>query len=166
MSSSSIYILSGPIRSGKTTMLQRWLSQGITANGILTPDVADKRKLYAIAVQTYTDLETEEDGREVTKVGRFVFDAGVFAAARNLLEKEAQDDPPWLIVDEVGKLELHRGEGLEPALEKVIRKYLEGAQRGRLLLVIRDGLLQEAIDHYGLQDSIVITQENQLMQLR
>lgn len=166
MSHSSIYILSGPVRSGKTTLLQQWLSQGISAGGILTPDVAGKRKLYAVAAQTYADLETENTDRETMQVGRFVFDATVFDATRRLLEKEAQEDPSWLIVDELGKLELHRNEGLEPALGALIRRYKEDKQIGRLLLVIRDSLLDEAVRHYGLQNAAVITRAEQLMPLR
>lgn len=158
-----VYILSGPVRSGKTTMLQQWLSQGVRAGGILCPDRGERRSLCLLGTPHCLELEPEDSrGKKTVPVGRFVFDAAVFETAREHLLLDAARDPDWLLADEVGKLELHRGEGLEPALTKVIRRYASGRQKGRLLLVIRDSLLEEAITRYGLQNSRIITSTDQL----
>lgn len=57
--------------------------------------------------------------------------------------------PDWVIVDEVGKLEIEQHTGIEPALSQIIDLYKVNA-KGSLLLVIRDYLLEQAIAHYKL----------------
>src|SRR6476660_5088570 len=120
--SSNIYILSQPIQTGKTTLLQTWLKGQSNAGGILTPDVNGKRKLFDIATQTYFDLQLNE-GDEGIRIGKFVFDTGIMQKARAILLDSKQQAYDWLVVDEVGRLEMDRKEGLEPALSDIIHHF-------------------------------------------
>jgi tRNA-binding EMAP/Myf-like protein len=46
------------------------------------------------------------------------------------------------VVDEVGKLEIEREEGLEPVISELVSYYKSEKAVGKLLLVIRDYLLK------------------------
>ena len=79
-------------------------------------------------------------------------DLNVFT--QNILSATAPELTEWLVIDELGKLELAGG-GLEPALGQVLARYRQ-AGTGRILLVIRDTLLAQAISRYGLQGAQVV----------
>jgi len=59
----------------------------------------------------------------------------------------------FLIIDEIGRLELNQNKGLEPALGVVINKFINKEVSGNLILVIRDYLLEECIEKYQLQEA-------------
>lgn len=149
---STIYILSQPIQSGKTTLLQEWVQTQNSVGGILTPDIDGKRKLLDISTNTYYDLQLaeHEDG---IRIGKFVFDAVVLQQSQTILGKAIKQQFEWVVVDEVGKLEMDRKEGLEPVLSEVIHYFKTQQTSTKLLLVIRDYLLQDAIHYYGLEDA-------------
>ena len=65
--------------------------------------------------------------------------------------------PAWLLIDEVGKLETEQGEGLEPAVLQTIATYRQ-QKDNRLLLVIRDTLLEQALRKYDLYGCNIINQ--------
>lgn len=155
MPKNNIYILSQPIQTGKTSLLMRWTEQQENIAGILTPDVGGKRKLYDIAQKRYYNLQLNEHDEGV-RIGRFVFDKGVFNYAQQVIHKSVDAEPDWLIIDEAGRLEIDRNEGLEPAVSETIRHFRTSSANTRLLLVIRDYLLNDAITHYGLQDAVVL----------
>lgn len=159
---SNIYILSRPIRSGKTTALRQWLGSRQDVAGILTPDVMGKRMLYNISTQQTFPLETSGNTDDIIQIGRFSFDAAMFDLARQILTLGAAAEPSWLVIDEVGKLELEQHTGLEPALSAIIRQYQSGQATGRLLLVVRDYLLTRAIRHYGLTSSVTVSSTDRL----
>lgn len=159
MSLHKIYILSEAIHSGKTTQLQQWLrNKDYQVSGILTPDKDGKRKLYDIARNEYHELEIEDElpEEEIEKIGKYRFGKAGFRKAQEILRRSIKENSEWMIVDEVGKLELDNKEGLEPALGEVIQFYREGNAKGKLILVIRNYLLDEAVDVYGLNRDMLI----------
>lgn len=153
-----IVIFSRAVRTGKTTALQRWTEGRENIGGILTPDEHGMRKLLDIASGKKYDLQADEHftGETIT-IGRFVFNAAVMERAKQLLHESLNRSPVWLVIDEVGKLEVEQHAGLEPAVIQIIHHYQSGRAEGRLLLVIRDSLLEKAIEKYGLQNAEVYT---------
>jgi nucleoside-triphosphatase THEP1 len=84
-------------------------------------------------------MGTAGDGPQV---GPYTFDARALAWANAVLAR----DLPWaglLLVDEIGKLELWRGEGLAPILPRGDQpgRGLAGARRS--LVLVREALLPE-----------------------
>lgn len=146
--------MSQPVQSGKTTLLQKWLETK-NAAGILTPDVNGKRVLYDVAEKKFYELELNENSGGI-KVGKFEFNKDNFEVAKSILRKQKKAGLDWLVVDEVGKLEIERKEGLEPVITELIMHYKSEDAKGNLLLVIRDYLLDTAIAQYALQDAIVL----------
>lgn len=152
--SNNIYIFSRPVRSGKTTELARWIQDQKAAGGILTPDIDGLRHLVDIATGNAIQLETKNIGQSTIEIGKFIFLEESFQQARTILLNSMHGRFEWFIVDEVGKLEIERKEGLEPALEKIIKHHK--TINTKLLLVIRDSLLQKAITYYHLDEAIIV----------
>jgi nucleoside-triphosphatase len=149
-----IYILSAAVHSGKTTALQHWLATGVDAAGILCPDVDDLRIVLDISTQQQVQLQKSVSTHSTDIcIGKYVFSADGFAKAQAFLMHAQSAAAKFLVVDEIGKLELN-GKGLEPALSQILKNYREHSQH--LLLVVRDYLLEDVIAHYELQEAIVI----------
>ena len=146
----NIYILSGPIQTGKTTRLGKWLEDKSNVDGILQPVIDGKRYLVDIRSNIARQLcvANINDPGKVIKVGNFTFDRKVFDWAQAELVNALENRPGWLIVDEVGKLELD-GEGLEPAVYELIKKSQDYPEI-KFLFVVRDSLLQSFFEYYNL----------------
>jgi len=151
---SNIYIFSRPIRTGKTTDLEEWIKDRDDVGGILTPDREGRRCLLDISTNMLHEFQVAEPSTHTLSIGRFFFSAEAFQIAQDILLHSASS---WLIIDEVGKLEIEHHTGLEPALSRIISYYQSAADiETRLLLVVRDTLLDQAIDKYRLQNAHVI----------
>jgi nucleoside-triphosphatase THEP1 len=159
MSLHKIYLFCEAIHSGKTTQLQQWLrNKTDQVSGILTPDKDGKRQLYDIARNEYHELQMDENApeKEILEIGKYRFAKEGFAKAQEILRRSLEENTEWMVVDEVGKLELNEQTGLEPALGEVIRFYQNGDAKGKLILVIRNYLLDEAVEVYGLNRDMLI----------
>ena len=109
------------------------------------------------------------------RIGNFEFNESSFAAARNELERcrtagqlQGAEQPDghisWVIVDEVGPLELHRKQGLEPAVGELLRSAnagAVGAPQSRFIIVVRPSLrdklvstfLNDQVDSVDIEDA-------------
>lgn len=159
MENNNIYILSQPIHSGKTTLLMNWLQRTPHVAGILTPDVDKWRMLYDVANKTYHPLQVRASHpvNDLTMIGKFRFSKTGFHLAQQILQRSAHSNADWVIVDEVGLLEIKQGAGLEPLLSDIIYLYKSRKDsQNKLLLVIRDYLLDEARVHYGIENATIL----------
>ena len=143
------FILTAPIQSGKTVSLISWSANRNDVNGIFTPVVGGKRVF--MNAQTKEQFPMEATGEEETLVvGRFVFSKAGFDKAiqiiRNAIHKEG-----WLIIDEIGPLEL-KGEGFCDVLKEVL-----ALRREKILLVVREGLAEQVKDHFSMYSSTCIS---------
>lgn len=152
----NIFILSKPIQSGKTTSLMEWCERKDNVTGILTPDIEGSRKLYDIVNKTYIDFEAKQPFTDtnIVSIGKYNFFEHVFEKAQQIILNQTDSD--FLIIDEIGRLELNQNKGLEPALGIIIKKYLNKQISSNLILVIRDYLLDECIENYHLHDAKTI----------
>ncbi len=167
----NIYILSKAIKTGKTTELISWCNFQKNVGGILTPDVDGYRKLFDIDTKEYFDFEvnTASTDSEVTIVGRFRFYNSAFTLAQQILLENT--NKKYLIIDEIGRLEINQNIGLEFVLKEIINQYVNNSIEGNLILVVRDYLLLECIEKYKLFNAKIIqsvseiTDENKLFGL-
>ncbi len=157
----SIIVFTAPVNAGKTTALMNWVKGKENIGGFLAPDIDGRRRLYFLRSRQLHDFQLTETAAkkaapgETVAVGRFFFDASAFALARQTLLEDSERGSSWVIIDEIGKLEL-QGEGLEPAAGKVIRKFQAGEAPGKLLLVVRSELVEKVAAYYGLEQYAVI----------
>lgn len=154
MRNNRIYILTGDIRSGKTTALQQWASLQPKVHGFLTPDVEGWRMCYDLSDgRMFSFQKAQAEGENEVCIGRFVFDRQGFVWMQAMLTAHCQNSDTPFIVDEVGKLEL-AGEGIASALHPFLAFHQTSTTP--VILVVRASLLQAVQETFGLQDAHVL----------
>ena len=146
-----IYILTGDIRTGKTTALLNWINNRKDVDGLLCPDDENgKRYFLNIKTKEHFNLEVHQDyDMEIVEIGPFQFSKAAFDKANNfLMSSTSEMENRYLIVDELGKLEL-KNKGLHLAAEQLIPHYMLNVKYD-LILVVRESLLDEIIRHYSI----------------
>ena len=92
-------------------------------------------------------MEAEINERRIQQVGRYTFSATAFDWANKvLLDAALQPEIKWLVIDEIGPLEL-QGKGLAPAFDHIV-KNLRPDQN--LVLVIREKIAESIVLLYNL----------------
>lgn len=142
-----VIILTGTIQSGKTTALQKWVKMH-NAAGLLTPDVDGKRVLYSIAENLYYSFQSPQQSSETVSVGRYHFYKEAFDHANKLLTAKTACD--WLVIDEIGQLELQE-QGFFPAVMEILKG------QTKVLLVVRTTLVDAVVDKFSLQTATRIS---------
>jgi nucleoside-triphosphatase len=149
-----ITILSGPIHSGKTSRLLTWADQQHQVSGLAAPVRNGLKVLYDLNTkgvypfQVAWPAPTVPPGGQIG-TGKYIFSTAAFQKAAGILLRALEQDPQWLVIDEIGPLEL-TGQGYEPAAGRIIREYCTANREGTLLLVVRDTLLQRVLEHYAI----------------
>jgi nucleoside-triphosphatase THEP1 len=143
-----IYLLAGPIHSGKTTALFRFTTNNTQADGVLQPVVSGKRFLYLISKRAMLQLETDEENKTIQQIGGHRFLTDTFNEAETHLRWCMDNTKRVLIFDEFGKLEIE-GRGMRESADWVM-EWSRGASDNHLLLVVRDSLLEQFINSYSL----------------
>jgi len=148
----SIFIISGPVHSGKTTGLLSWLQNKFNLYGILSPVIDGKRYLLDINSNEKRILEVfgSEDQKDVIPIGKYTFAKSVFEWGCDVIANSIEENPEWIVVDEVGPLEL-QGDGLAKAVDKVFA-HQNILIRTNLVLLVRDYLMTDFLDHYNLTE--------------
>ncbi|MCS6928035.1 MAG: hypothetical protein NZM43_00935 [Saprospiraceae bacterium] len=157
MTIANAFIYSAPVHSGKTTALMHWVENRNDVGGFLAPDIEGLRYLFTLSDRQFHPFQVEEgaSSQNTVNICRYRFLAEAFALAHRMLLEDARRSMPWLVVDEVGKLEL-QGRGHEPALSQVIQMSRQGEYTGRLLLVVRSELLSDVVEKYALHGAQVL----------
>ena len=136
-------------------MLERFCEERNDVGGFLTLAQADYRRLLkGPSNAEYTELNWNEslDKSKKLEVGKFVFNIDSFSKALLHLEEDyLNPNLKYLIIDELGKLEVERNLGFEPGISKFIAKFKIDNKGKNLIIVVRDSLLESAINKYKLQ---------------
>lgn len=151
-----IYILTGDIRTGKTTALLNWIIDRKDVDGLICPDGKDKKR-YFLKVNSKEEfqLEVTSDNNirpeHIIKIGPFQFLKSAFKKANDfLISFTSENENRYLIIDELGKLEL-KNKGLHISAETLIPQFLNDENQ-HLILVVRDYLLDDIIKHYNIAE--------------
>ncbi len=145
-----IFILTGPVHSGKTTLLRRAVEElkekKLQVGGFLSEVILKNDKVLGYDL---VDLKQEKSfpfiRREGEKmwpsVGSFYFIPKSLAEASKIILRSGASD--ILVVDEVGPLELS-GKGLWPYLNQVIFE-----PKAHYLLVVRENIIEDFLKLVG-----------------
>jgi nucleoside-triphosphatase THEP1 len=145
-----IYILTGPVQTGKTTALINWFSNSNDVYGILTPVVNGKRFFMNAQTNERFPMEAAEYDDDILAVGRFIFSKAGFEKAIQVI-RDAVDKKGWLVIDEIGPIEL-RGEGFSELLKEIL-----AIRKEKIVLIVREGLVEKVKEQFIIQDAEIIT---------
>jgi nucleoside-triphosphatase THEP1 len=148
----NFFILTGAIHSGKTTALINWSVERQDVAGILTPVVEGKRMFMNAKTKEQFNMEATGN-EEVLSTGKYQFSKNSFEKATAII-RQATGQDGWLIIDEIGPLEL-RGEGFADILKELLV-----SRRGNTILVAREGLAEKVTSLFGIRSAIHITKED------
>lgn len=152
MHETGIYLLTGPIGSGKTSALLEWAGKRKDVHGILTPVMNGQRVFMDIYSGEQFNMEAGEDESLFLQVGRYRFSRNGFDKAEKII-KAAVNEPGWLVIDEIGPLEL-KGLGFRDMLFELLEE-----RKGSLILVVRenDHMPERVVSYFGLKHVIYTT---------
>jgi nucleoside-triphosphatase THEP1 len=169
-----IYILTGPIDSGKTSQLKNFITKAqqhdssiAQVGGFLSLKVYENDQHIGYNIYDFTTsqqfpfLRTHtSDQRPATSdmrhetcdvIGKYKLNPQTLSYAHNLINKAPQYD--IFIIDELGPLEL-QGKGFWPALEKVINCDTD------FLFVIREKLVEKFLLRFNKTENQVLHYKN------
>lgn len=155
-----IYILTGAIRTGKTTALLNWIKGRNDVDGLLCPDGENgKRYFLKIYSKEQFEFEDESESEKTITIGPFHFLKSAFEKGNQfLIELSTKTKNQYLVVDELGKLEL-KDKGLHDAAIKLIPEYMFNDEK-HLILVVRASLLEAVLNHYQIKAYTLLTKED------
>ncbi len=151
-----IYILSAPVQTGKSTILESWSAEKSNVGGFISPRRSGIRVLLNAKTREEIPFEVIDHAStlKTTEVGRFIFYDSSFDKASIWAGLHA-DTPgiEYIIIDEVGKLELK-----DIGFHKLVNQLTghDAPLDKDLILVVRDTLLDKVIEKYRLQKFIHI----------
>ncbi len=157
-----VYILTGDIGSGKSYSLNEWIKDKTNVAGFLSLN-NDKGKRYFLDIRSKDTFSMHPNNDEVEEnkiyVGRFTFLKSSFERANNILRFEtSQTDYKYLIVDELGRLELKQ-KGLYKSTHNLLSMF-EGKPNKHLIFVVRSALLENIIDFYNIKPHQILHRDD------
>lgn len=155
-----IYILTGPVQSGKTTTIANWTMGKNDVFGILTPVISGKRMFMDVNSREKFEMEANSGEAEILMIGKFKFSKAGFSKAGDILRNGLNEKTGWLVVDEIGPLEL-RGEAFSEILKEILQS---SCNHQKILLIVRDSIVEEVTQVFGLRryHCVVIGTESDL----
>jgi nucleoside-triphosphatase THEP1 len=153
-----VVILTGTSGQGKTTLVREIIDilnsknyniQGIYAPGYWKDNQRDGFDIVDIASGERTQLCRNQATADSVSVGPFSFRQSGITFGRDVLSHTSLQTADFIIVDEVGPLEL-RGNGWAPALD-----HLMESVQSPMLWVVRTKVIREVIIRWVIEDPIV-----------
>ncbi|MFC2085452.1 nucleoside-triphosphatase [Bacteroidota bacterium] len=152
----NILILTGSVKSGKTTRLKEWAKHQKNVLGVLQPLIEDERFVIDLSSSNHRKLEADNSTlpQNIVNVGKYKFNKYTLEWAKICLLASANKKPEWLIIDEYGKLELEN-KGLEPAISYIIndtdlRLYTS------IVIVVRNSLYNSFLNKFKNHSGTII----------
>jgi nucleoside-triphosphatase THEP1 len=150
---SKINIITGKIRSGKTTFLKNLVASLNNTEGILQPTIGDERYFQDIKSQETRKITLNVGNESAIIIGRFIFDGNVFNWAKEKLKDAICGNAKTIVIDEFGPLELNEG-GLEPLVSEIVKEILLNNDK-KLIIVIRETLVNDFLSKFNFSQSDV-----------
>jgi len=146
MTDRKIHLFTAPKHSGKTTKLMQWSAHQSDVFGILTPVIEGKRAFMDAHTRQPFRMEATANEVDILVAGKYRFSKNGFETAASILLTAANQTKGFIIVDEIGPLEL-RGLGFCEAVKTLLNNKTSTVE---IVLVIREELVTDAIQYFQL----------------
>jgi nucleoside-triphosphatase THEP1 len=156
-----IYIITGKIGSGKTSVIQKLIQkfrfENIPVSGIYSNRILENEKTTGYDVVDISTGGTEKFLRQQgdenqQRIGKFYIDAEGLKKGNQIL---MNSHSKLIIIDEIGKLELE-GRGWANSLEQLIAN-----SKSSLLLSVREEVIDEVFKKFKISPEIIFNVEEQ-----
>lgn len=147
----NIFIFSDYIGAGKTTILKNWAANKPNISGFLSVKIDDKRFFQNLETGEKKPMEVENSDLQI---GKFSFDPDVFLWAEKELLKQYRSNKEWLIIDEIGPLEIRKNQGFHALILKIIEEH--SSSKPKIIFVVRDFMVAEFIDKYQISTTKIL----------
>jgi len=162
-----IIILTGPVNSGKTTLLKRVVEelrkQNFSLDGFLSEAVVHAQEkigynLLDLKLNKSLPFIRKSGHKDWQKIGPYFFIPQGLAWANQVIRRSKEAE--ILIVDEIGPLELS-GKGLWPVLEKALSQKAQ-----KFLFILRRNIVEDFLDMAAITETKVFDiEEKQVLSL-
>lgn len=157
-----VYILTGDTESGKSYALNEWIKDKTNVAGLLSLN-NDIGKRFFLDIRSKETFSMHPNANEIEEnkvyVGRFIFLKSSFERANKIIQFETlQKDYEYLIIDELGRLEL-KHKGLYQSTNNLLNRF-EGQADKHLILVVRSALLENIVDFYHIKPHQILHRDD------
>lgn len=158
-----IHILSGPVHSGKTTLLKNTLSslskKKLAIDGYISDALWENNEnlgynLFDLKSRKHHSFIRKKGEAHWEKIGPFYFLPETMDLAKRIIHRSQKAD--LSVVDEVGPLELE-GKGIWPVLKEVLI-----LRDPHFLLIVRDSILDRFLEKICRNDVVVYDIEQKI----
>ena len=156
-----VVILTGEVQTGKSKALHNWILKqqldGKIIHGIVNPYITDQKWFINTEDNIKFRMNAEHNETNPIVVGNYKFSQKAFNKAQDILAQSLQIASNYLIIDEIGKLEL-KGDALEPIVSEVLNNW-KRKKTFTLVIVVRSSLVKQVIERYSLPNPFIIQKE-------
>jgi nucleoside-triphosphatase THEP1 len=147
-----IVLLTGEIKTGKSTSLKNWVSNRKSVEGII--QIAEDNERFILNVKNGEQKKlTSDNDFDIIRIGNYKFSKSAFNWSKKILSDIKVQFPEWIVIDEFGKLELER-EGLEPEITNLIDR-IKYSANCRIIIIVRENLLDRVIEYLKIEKDVV-----------
>lgn len=152
-----IKVITGGIKSGKTTYLQELLSSQENVAGIIQLAENNSRFFVDVSSGEKRELTSLNENQDTFNIGNFLFRKSAFIWAKEKLSAALKNNHKIIAIDEFGLLELH-GEGLEPVFGEIVRE-AKSSSGFQLIVAIRKSLLDDFLKKFDIAKNEIEVEE-------
>jgi nucleoside-triphosphatase len=116
------------------------------ALGVITPTVQPHKMLHDLSDGMQYLYEASDAHQDTVAIGNYHLHKSAFVRSTAIIKRAIAQNPSWIVLDEVGKLEL-RNEGHHELVQYILAK-----AESNILLVVRDYLLEAVLEKYQIRD--------------
>jgi len=157
------YVLTGEIKTGKSTSLLNWANRLKSIGGIIQLQENEKRFIFDITSKQKKEL-TKKESENAIPVGKFFFDKNVLEWGNELLLRALNENVNWLIFDEYGISEFEN-QCFEPNISELFYVITKRNLHMNCVIVVREKLLKQFISKFGETLNPTIIQSVEELQL-
>jgi nucleoside-triphosphatase THEP1 len=160
-------LLTGPRGAGKTTACWKALpglrSTGVKMAGFVAPPLLDGAggktgiELLDLSTGKHQTFAKIVQRGETPTIGAYRMSPEAVEWAQGVMAAALLADVDWLVIDEIGPLELHQGEGFAFALAPLS----DPVRVPNAIVIVREELVGELAARVGRMDAVVVSVSEQ-----